>query len=86
MFSVLCGLMPGMVIALSWRGFMVPELVREVTSYTKVSLITRLLWAVCHFPILLYGHYWGTCLVKVMLPVGSITFDYTWFCLQTGSF
>lgn len=92
-FNALCGMVPSMASALGeeigWRGFLVPELARG-TSYTNVSLITGVVWAVWHFPILLYGDYnngapaWYGLSCFTLLVV-SISFVYTWFRLKTGS-
>lgn len=92
-FNALWAMIPGMAAALGeeigWRGFLVPELV-QVTSYTNVSLITGGIWAVWHFPNLLYGDYnngapaWVGLSCFTVLVV-SMSFVYTWFRLKTGS-
>ena len=92
-FNAICALVPSLATALGeeigWRGLLVPELAR-VTSYTKVSLVSGLIWAVWHFPLLLYGDYnngtpaWMG-LSCFTVAIVSISFVYTWFRLQTGS-
>src|SRR5947207_10673222 len=41
---------------IGWRGFLVPEL-SKVVGFTGVGLISGLMWAVYHFPVLLFGDY-----------------------------
>lgn len=92
-FNAICGVFPGMATALGeeigWRGFLVPQLARNM-SYTKVSLLTGIIWAVWHYPVLLYGEYnngtpawYGVSCFTV--AVVSLSFVYTWFRLKTGS-
>ncbi|GGF08030.1 CPBP family intramembrane glutamic endopeptidase [Hymenobacter cavernae] len=93
LFNAIWGMIPGMATALGeeigWRGLLVPELARGA-GYTQVSLITGIIWAVWHFPILLYGDYnngapaWYGLSCFTLLVV-SISFVYTWFRLKTGS-
>ena len=39
---------------LGWRGFLVPELAK-ITNFTKVALISGLIWAVWHWPLILFA-------------------------------
>jgi membrane protease YdiL (CAAX protease family) len=39
---------------LGWRGFLVPELAK-VTSFTKVALISGAIWALWHWPLILFA-------------------------------
>src|SRR5437773_9257769 len=41
---------------IGWRGFLVPEL-NKVVGFTGVSVISGLMWAAYHFPVLLFGDY-----------------------------
>jgi membrane protease YdiL (CAAX protease family) len=41
---------------IGWRGFLVPEL-SKVVGFTRVGLISGLMWAVYHFPVLLFADY-----------------------------
>jgi len=54
------GLFGSMAMALGeeigWRGFLVPELGKRM-GYTGVSLTSGLIWAVWHYPLLIFGHY-----------------------------
>jgi len=72
-----------------WRGFLVPEVAKN-NSYTKTSLIVGCIWAVWHFPILIFGDYnngapawYGLSCFTVM--VVSISFVFTWFRLKSNS-
>jgi membrane protease YdiL (CAAX protease family) len=74
---------------IGWRGFLVPEL-SNITSYTKTSLISGAIWAVWHYPILIFGGYnngtsawYGLTCFTVM--VISISFVFTWFRLKSNS-
>lgn len=74
---------------IGWRGFLVPELSKN-NSYTKTSLISGGIWAVWHFPILIFGHYnngtpawYGLTCFTVM--VVSMSFVFTWFRLKSNS-
>ena len=41
---------------IGWRGFLVPELAK-VTSFRGVGLISGLMWAAWHYPVLIFGDY-----------------------------
>jgi membrane protease YdiL (CAAX protease family) len=72
-----------------WRGFLAPEIAKH-TSYTKTSLIVGLIWALWHFPILIFGDYnsggpvWYGLTCFTVLVV-SISFVFTWFRLKSNS-
>jgi membrane protease YdiL (CAAX protease family) len=74
---------------IGWRGFLVPEL-SKVTNYTKTSLITGIIWAVWHYPILIFGNYnngtpaWYGLTCFTVLVV-SVSFIFTWFRLKSNS-
>jgi len=74
---------------IGWRGFLVPELYKQF-GYTGTSLISGLIWAVWHYPLLIFGHYnngtpawYGLTCFTIM--VVSISFVYTWYRLKSGS-
>ena len=74
---------------IGWRGFLVPELSKRF-NYTHTSLITGGIWAVWHFPILLFADYnsgtaywYGLSCFTVM--VISMSFIMTWFRLKSNS-
>ena len=71
------------------RGFLVPELAKA-TSFTKLSLISGVIWAAWHSPILLFADYnAGTnrwyALACFSVMVVSISFVFAWMRLKSGS-
>jgi membrane protease YdiL (CAAX protease family) len=74
---------------IGWRGFLVPELSR-VTSFTKVSLISGTIWALWHFPLIIFANYHSTtpawyALTCFFLMVVGISFAFAWVRLKSGS-
>jgi membrane protease YdiL (CAAX protease family) len=74
---------------LGWRGLLVPELAK-VTSYTKVSLICTVIWAVYHYPVLLFADYSSTAptwfaFFMFTLSIAGVSFITTWLRLKSGS-
>lgn len=41
---------------IGWRGFLVPELSKSM-NFTKLALITGVIWACWHLPVILLGNY-----------------------------
>ncbi|MDB4902229.1 MAG: family intrarane metalloprotease protein [Mucilaginibacter sp.] len=75
---------------IGWRGFLVPEVFKTTSSYTKTSVIVGFIWALWHFPILIFADYnsgtpawYGLTCFTVM--VISISFVFTWFRLKSNS-
>jgi membrane protease YdiL (CAAX protease family) len=74
---------------IGWRGFLVPELFK-VTSFTKTSLISGIIWSIWHYPVLIFADYnsgapawYGVTCFTVM--VVGISFIYTYLRLKSGS-
>lgn len=74
---------------IGWRGFLVPELYKSM-SYTKTSIIVGVIWAIWHYPILIFADYntgtpswYGLTCFTVM--VISISFVFTWFRIKSTS-
>ena len=74
---------------IGWRGFLVPELAR-VTSFPMVALISGLMWAAYHYPVLLFGDYnaggpawFGLLCFTVMVVADS--FILAWLTLRSRS-
>ena len=74
---------------IGWRGFLVPELAKKF-SYSKTSLIAGGIWAVWHFPILIFADYnsgtpywYGLACFTVLIV--SVSFMLTWFRLKSNS-
>ena len=74
---------------IGWRGFLTPQLVRS-RGFTGASLITGCIWAVWHYPILLFADYnlgtpgWYALSCFTVMVIG-LSVIYTWFRLKTGS-
>jgi membrane protease YdiL (CAAX protease family) len=74
---------------IGWRGFLVPEL-SKVVGFPMIGLISGLMWAVYHYPILLFADYnagtpaWFglTCFT---LGVVAESFILAWLTLRSGS-
>ena len=74
---------------IGWRGFLVPELAKT-RGFAATAAITGLIWAVWHYPVVLFADYRSDTpvwfylpLLTVMLPL--ITFVWTWLRLKSGS-
>jgi membrane protease YdiL (CAAX protease family) len=87
------GMIRGMATALGeeigWRGFLVPELAKQM-SFTKLSLLSGIIWAAWHSPLLLFADYnAGTnrwyALGCFTVMVVSISFVFAWLRLKSGS-
>ena len=74
---------------IGWRGFLVPQLAK-VTSFTKLSLLSGLIWSLWHYPILLFADYnsgtpaWYGLTCFTLMVVG-ISFVFAWMRLKSGS-
>jgi membrane protease YdiL (CAAX protease family) len=74
---------------IGWRGLLVPELAKRM-SYTKTSLVSGLIWATWHSPLLLFADYnVGTnrwyALVCFSFTCISMSFMLAWLRLKSGS-
>jgi membrane protease YdiL (CAAX protease family) len=74
---------------IGWRGFLVPELAK-VVSFPAVGLISGLMWAAYHFPVLLFADYnagtpawFGLTCFTLMVVADS--FLLAWLTLRSGS-
>jgi membrane protease YdiL (CAAX protease family) len=74
---------------IGWRGFLVPEL-NKVVGFTGVSLISGLMWAAYHFPVLLFGDYnrgapaWYSLTCFTVMVVAD-SFILAWLTLRSQS-
>ncbi|XGV97880.1 MAG: lysostaphin resistance A-like protein [Leptolyngbya sp. BL-A-14] len=75
---------------LGWRGLLVPELAKRY-SFTTTSLISGVIWAVWHYPVLLLGGYnnagaplWFGLICFTVSVIG-ISFAFTWLRLKSDS-
>lgn len=87
------GLISGLTWALGeeigWRGFLFPKLMTRF-GFNRACLITGLVWAVWHYPGLIWGHYnAGTnpvfAAICFTLSVIAVAFILGWLRLQSGS-
>jgi membrane protease YdiL (CAAX protease family) len=74
---------------LGWRGFLVPQLAK-ITSYPRVALVSGAVWALWHYPIILFAGYHGTgplwySVVCFTVMVLGISFVFAWMRLKSGS-
>jgi membrane protease YdiL (CAAX protease family) len=74
---------------IGWRGFLVPEL-NKVVGFTGVSVISGLMWAAYHFPVLLFGDYnkgapaWYSLICFTLMVVAD-SFILAWLTLRSRS-
>ena len=74
---------------IGWRGFLVPELAKRY-SFAGTAVISGVVWAVWHFPILLLADYHAPTPTWYYLPIfiltlPAISFVWTWMRLRSGS-
>ena len=74
---------------IGWRGFLVPEL-NKVVGFSGVSVISGLMWAAYHFPVLLFGDYnkgapaWYSLTCFTLMVVAD-SFILAWLTLRSKS-
>ena len=92
-FAATVGIIRSLATALGeeigWRGFLVPELAKQM-SFTKLSLLSGIIWAAWHSPLLLFADYnAGTnrwyALGCFTVMVVAISFVFAWMTLKSGS-
>jgi uncharacterized protein len=74
---------------IGWRGFLVPELAKQM-SFTKLSLLSGIIWAAWHSPLLLIADYnaganrWYAlaCFTVMVISLGFVV---AWLTLKSGS-
>jgi membrane protease YdiL (CAAX protease family) len=74
---------------IGWRGFLVPALAQRM-SFTGVALVSGVIWAVWHFPLIVFGTYTSDAPKWVALPCFTVMIVATgaiaaWLRLKTGS-
>lgn len=93
LFTATAGMIRGMSTALGeeigWRGFLVPELAKQM-SFTKLSLLSGIIWAAWHLPLLLFADYHASTnrpyeLGCVTVSIVSGSFMLAWLRLKSGS-
>jgi uncharacterized protein len=74
---------------IGWRGFLVPELSKTM-SFTGTALISAIVWACWHYPVLIWGDYnagtpsWYGLTCFTILVFGA-SFIFAWVRLKSGS-
>ena len=93
MFMATAGLVQNLALALGeevgWRGFLVPELAKQM-CFTKVALLSGIVWAAWHSPLLLFADYntgtnrWYALLCSSVTCI-SVSFILAWLRLKSDS-
>jgi len=86
------GVLLGCVSALGeetgWRGFLVPRLA-ELGGFTRASVLSGLIWAAWHWPLILLADYRGpsgaVSVVTFTVMVVAVSFPFAWLRLASGS-
>jgi membrane protease YdiL (CAAX protease family) len=74
---------------IGWRGLLVPELAR-MTDFTKTALISGVIWAIYHYPVMLLADYhgggplWYSMICFTVMAVG-FSIVLAWIRLKSGS-
>jgi uncharacterized protein len=74
---------------IGWRGFLVPELAKQM-SFTSVSLLSGIVWSAWHCPLLLFADYntgtnrWYAFCCSTVVAV-SASFILAWLRLKSDS-
>ena len=74
---------------IGWRGFLVPELAK-VVNFPMIGLISGLMWAAYHYPVLLFGDYnagapaWYSLTCFTLMVIAD-SFIMAWLTLRSQS-
>ncbi len=88
------GLIPATIFAIGeevgWRGFLVPELYKH-HNFTRTSLISGVIWAAYHFPLLIFLYApsrgistWPLMVFAIIAGIGISTIM-AWLRIKSGS-
>jgi membrane protease YdiL (CAAX protease family) len=84
------GTLSAVLEEVAWRGFLVPKMI-ELTSFTPTALMTGLIWAVWHYPLIIFSN---VRLGNTPLPYSlicftifavGVSFATAWLRLKSGS-
>jgi uncharacterized protein len=84
------GTISALLEEVGWRGFLVPQLMK-LTSFTKTAIITGLIWAVWHYPLIIYSNVrsgntpLAYSLVCFTIFVVGLSYATAWLWLKSGS-
>jgi uncharacterized protein len=88
-FGLVRGLSSALGEEIGWRGFLVPELSKNM-SFTATAFLSGVIWSLWHYPILIFADYnagtptwYGLSCFTVM--VIAISFIFAWMRLKSGS-
>jgi membrane protease YdiL (CAAX protease family) len=88
--GIAMGLLSGAGEEIGWRGLFVPELAK-VTTFSKTTLISGVVWTVWHMPLILFADYnlpgvpkWFSILMFTIMVLGINTV-FSWLCLKSKS-
>ena len=82
-------LFSGLGEELGWRGMLLPELAKRY-SFTVSALVSGVIWAIFHYPLMLFADYHSDAplwfaLTMFTISVLSISFIAAWLRLKSGS-
>lgn len=74
---------------IGWRGYLVPRLAK-LYDFDRTSIASGLIWALWHYPLILFGGYGGgapvgysiLCFTVMVVGIGYL---YAWITLRSGS-
>jgi membrane protease YdiL (CAAX protease family) len=84
------GTLSAVLEEVAWRGFLVPKMIK-LTSFTTTALITGLVWAVWHYPLIIFSNvrlgntplsYSLVCFTAFAV---GLSFAAAWLRLKSGS-
>jgi membrane protease YdiL (CAAX protease family) len=84
------GTLSAVLEEIAWRGFLVPKMMR-LTSFAKTALVTGLIWAVWHYPLIIYSNVRSGdtpvpySLVCFTIFTVGLSFAAAWLRLKSGS-
>ena len=84
------GTLSAVLEEVAWRGFLVPKMIK-LTSFTKTALITGLIWAAWHYPLIIFTNVRSGntpllySLVCFTVFVVGLSFAAAWLRLKSGS-
>jgi membrane protease YdiL (CAAX protease family) len=84
------GTLSAVLEEIGWRGFLVPKMT-QFTSFTNVTVVVGLIWAVWHYPLIIYadvrpGHVpLSYSLICFTVFAVGLSFPLNWLRLKSGS-